>query len=107
MEKNAFKIAESMAKMQPLLQGDTERQGMKWGCREGEVGRTFPLERKKKEEKKKKERKKIPQTSPTPQSFVSIWKAVSFYKDLKCCKNVIILSDKGCWREGNQMDSGF
>lgn len=64
MEKNAFKIAESMAKMQPLLQGDTERQGMKWGCREGEVGRTFPLKRKKKEKKKKRKGKKSPKPPP-------------------------------------------
>ena len=64
MEKNAFKIAESMAKMQPLLQGDTERQGMKWGCREGEVGRTFPLKRKKKEKKNKKGKEKNPPNLP-------------------------------------------
>lgn len=57
---------------------------------------------------RKKRRKSAPQkTSPTPDSFVSLWKAVSLYKDLKCCKTVVILSDKGCWREGNQMDSGF
>ena len=92
--------------------------GWSGGVGRGRLGAHSPLEAKnthkktthtKKRPPKKKERrkKKSPQTSPTPQSCVSIWKAVSLYKDLKCCKTVVILSDKGCWREGNQMDSGF